>query len=349
MIYFTEIEKVPAFDAKGEYLGRVADLAVAPSQNPLRVAAYHVKTPKNSILCITHDQVQSISVRQIQTGVPAPAIRCYAPDEGLLKVKKDVLDQQVIDVNQRKVVRVNDVDFDIQPTNGHAELRILAVNVGLQSAVRRLLQGLVAKHTIRTVASMFPARTIPWEFVNLIEPDPARRVKLRISFDRLARLHPADLADIIEELGRDEQKAVIESLDHETAAHALSEVPSELQTALLESIPTEKAADIVEEMPADEAADILQKLEPETSAEVLADMGKEEASDVRELLGFEERTAGGLMSTEFVFVGEKAQVEGAIEALRNFEGQLEAIHLVYLFNDSAVLTGSVALARILAA
>ena len=106
MIYFTELERVPAFDAKGEYLGRLADLAVAPSQNPLRVAAYHVKTPKNSILCITHDQVQSISVRQIQTGVPAALIRCYAPDEGLLKVRKDVLDQQVIDVNQRKVVRV---------------------------------------------------------------------------------------------------------------------------------------------------------------------------------------------------------------------------------------------------
>src|SRR5437870_7327107 len=171
MIYFTEIEKVPAFDAKGEYLGRVADLAVAPSQNPLRVAAYHVKTPRNSILCITHDQVQSISVRQIQTGVPAPAIRCYAPDEGLLKVKKDVLDQQVIDVNQRKVVRVNDVDFDIQPSNGRTALRILAVNVGMAGIVRRLFQGVVAKRMLRFFASLFPVRTIPWEFVNLIESD----------------------------------------------------------------------------------------------------------------------------------------------------------------------------------
>jgi len=153
----------------------------------------------------------------------------------------------------------------------------------------------------------------------------------------------------MQELGLDEEKAVIVSMDDETAAHALSEVPSELQTALLESIPTEKAADIVEEMPPDEAADVLQKLEPETSAEVLADMRKEEASEVRELLGFEERTAGGLMSTEFVFVGEKAVVEGAIESLKNFEGELEAIHFVYLIDDSAALTGSVPLARILLA
>src|SRR6266567_1868872 len=326
MIYFTELENLPVYDVKGHYLGRLVDLVVDSSQDALRVAAYLVKTPRKNTLCITHQQMQSISVRAGQTTVPADAVRCYSPDEGLMHIKKDVLDQQIIDVNNRKVVRVNDVDFDIQPADGHTALHILAVNVGWGAAVRRLLQGVLAKHVIRQIAGIMSSKTIPWGFVNLIESDPARRVKLRISFDRLARLHPADIAEILEELSRNEQKAVIESLDDETAAHALSEVPSELQTALLESIPTEKAADIVEEMPPDEAADVLQKLEPETSAEVLADMRKEEASEVRELLGFEERTAGGLMSTEFVFVGEKAQVEGAIEALRNFEGELEAIH-----------------------
>jgi magnesium transporter len=349
MIYFTELENVPAFDAKGEYLGRLADLAVDPSQNPLRVAAYHVKTPKNSLLCITHDQVQSVSVRQIQTGVPAAQIRCYAPDEGLLKVKKDVLDQQVIDVNQRKVVRVNDVDFDIQPTNGHTELRIVEVNVGLQSAVRRLLQGLLAKHSIRTLSELFPVKTIPWEFVNLIEPDPARRLRLRLSYDRLGDMHPADIADILEELSRDEQKAVIESLDEETAAQALSEIPTRMQASLLERIAPEKAADIVEEMPPDEAADVLQELPPETSAELLEDMGKEEAKEVRGLLAFEEKTAGALMTTELIMVGETATVEGAIAALKHFEGPLETIHVIYLVNSACALVGAVPLARILLA
>ena len=85
--------------------------------------------------------MQSLSVRAGQTNVPREEVRCYAPDEGLLKVKKDILDQQIIDVNNRKVVRVNDVDFDIQPTDHHAELRIVAVNVGLAAALRRLLAG----------------------------------------------------------------------------------------------------------------------------------------------------------------------------------------------------------------
>ncbi|HZP00269.1 MAG TPA: CBS domain-containing protein [Terriglobia bacterium] len=349
MIYYTELEHLPIFDVKGEFLGRLVDLCVDPSQNALRVASFLVRTPQKQVLCISYDQMQSISVRAGQTTVPRDQIRCYAPDEGLLRVKKDVLDQQIIDVDNRKVVRVNDIDFDIQPADGHTELRIMAVNVGLAAAIRRLLQGVVAKHTIRSITQPLPTKTIPWEFVNLIEPDPSRRVKLRLSYDRLAALHPADLADILEELSRDEQKAVIESLDDETAAQALSEIPTEMQAALLESIPPEKAADIVEEMPPDEAADVLQEMPPETSLEVLADMDKEEAKEVRELLGFEEKTAGALMTTECVVVGENATVEGAIMALKNFEGPLEAIQAIYLINDRPVLTGVVPLGRILLA
>ena len=349
MIYFTELENLPMYAVKGEYLGRLFDICVAPSQNSLRVASYLVRGPKKNLLCITHEQLQSLSVRAGQTSVPREEVSCYAPDEGLLHVKKDVLDQQIIDVNHRKVVRVNDVDFDIQPTNGHTELRVVAVNVGLAAAVRRLLQGVVAKHTVRTVTSAFSSKTIPWEFVNLIESDPGRRVKLRISYDRLSELHPADIADILEELSRDEQKAVIESLDDETAAHAISEIPTRMQAALLESISTEKAADIVEEMPPDEAADVLQELEPETSAEVLADMEKDEAKEVRELLAFEENTAGGFMTTEYVMVHESATVEGAIAALKNFEGAIESVYVIYLVNSEASLTGAVPVARILLA
>ena len=349
MIYFTELENLPTFDVRGEYLGRLVDLGVDPSQNARRVASYLIKTLKKTLLCITHAQIQSISVRAAQTNVPGAEIRCYAPDEGLLRVKKDVLDQQVIDVNNRKVVRVNDVDFDIQPMDGHTELRIVAANVGVGAAVRRLLQGLAAKHHIREASGFFPSMMIPWEFINLIESDPGRRVKLRISYERLAKLHPADIGDILEELSRDEQKAVIESLDDETAAQALSEIPTRMQAALLESISTEKAADIVEEMAPDEAADVLQELPPETSAEVLADMEKEEAKEVRELLGFEENTAGAVMTTEYVFVGENATVDGVIAALRNFEGPLETVHMVYLVNNEAVLAGAIPLARILLA
>jgi len=349
MIYFTELQHLPMYGVKGEFLGVLEDLCVDPSNKGVRVSSYLVRTPHKALQCITYTQIQSISVRAGQTNVSRDEIRCYALDEGLIRIKKDVLDQQIIDVDNRKVVRVNDVDFDIEPIDGHTELRIIAVNVGLAAAVRRLLQGTMSKHRIRMITKTLPTRIIQWEFVNLIESDPARRVKLRISYDRLAELHPADIADILEELSYNEQKALIESLDDETAAHALSEIPTKMQADLLESISTEKAADIVEEMPPDEAADVLNELSPETSAEVLADMEKEEAEEVRELLAFEENTAGSIMTTEYVFVHESAMVEGAIEALRNFEGHVEAIQQIYLIDNEAVLKGAVAIGRILLA
>lgn len=346
MIFFTELEHLPVFDAKGEYLGRLVDLAVDPSQNSLRVAAYVVKAPEKTHRAIAYDQMQSISVRAAQTNCAAGAIRECPLDDGLMRIKKDVLDQQIIDVNHRKVVRVNDVDLDIQPTEGHTELRIVAANVGLASAVRRLLQGVVAKHTLRMITKLVPSKAIPWEFVNLIEPDPARRLKLRITYDRLARLHPADIADILEELSRDEQKALLESLDEETAAHALSEIPTHMQAVLLESIRPEKAADIVEEMAPDEAADVLHELAPQTSAELLADMEKDDAKEVRKLLGFEEHTAGALMTTEYLVVGDSATAEAAVEVLKNFEGPLESVIVIYLVDNAGALAGAVPVARI---
>ena len=347
MIYFTELENLPAHDAKGEYLGHLVDLAINPSQNSFQVACFFIMTPKKKLMFISHDQISTISVRAVQTSVPAGDIVDATPDEGLIRIKKDVLDQQIIDVNDQKVVRVIDVDFDIQPDHKHTELRIVGVNVGAAAAIRRLLQGLFAKHKIRTMSSVLPNKIIPWEFVNLIEPDPARRVKLRISYNRLAQLHPADLADILEELSRDEQRSVIESLDDETAAEAVSEIPTRMQVALLNSLSAGKAADIVEEMAPDEAADVLQELPPETSAEVLANMGAAEAEEVRELLGFEENTAGGFMTTEFIVLEETATVEAAIEALKNFSGELESIHSIYLIASNLILTRVVPLALLL--
>jgi magnesium transporter len=346
MIYFTELQNLPIYGVKGEFLGKLEDVCVDPNHKAARVASYLVRTPQKSLKSISYTQIQSISVRAGQTSVPRDELKSYEVDEGFIRIKKDVLDQQIIDVDNRKVVRINDVDLDIEPTNGHSELRIVAVNVGLAAAVRRLLQGTMAKHNIRLITKGIPTRTIQWEFVNLIEADPARRVKLRISYDRLAELHPADIADILEDLSYNEQKAVIESLDDETAAHALSEIPTKMQADLLESIPTGKAADIVEEMPPDEAADVLNQLSPETSAEVLADMEEDEAEEVRELLGFEENTAGSMMTTEYVVVHESATVEGAIEALRNFEGHVEYIHQIYMIDDEATLKGAVALGRV---
>ena len=254
-----------------------------------------------------YDQIGFVAPGTIKLNTEESALELYRPNEAWLAVQKDLLDQQIIDTSGRKVVRINDVDLSEQRTNGTVEMRVTQVDVGLPGAVRRLLQGVVSPSVIRRIQAKLPPRVILWEFVNLIEPDPLRRVKLRLTSNKLAKLHPADLADIMEELSPAERQSIISSLDEETAAEALAELDKRLQTQIVEKLDTETAAGILEEMPPDEAADILSELTPEMSADVLREMPREDAQDVRELLKFDENSAGGMMTTEFVVVAEDAR------------------------------------------
>jgi Mg/Co/Ni transporter MgtE len=202
---------------------------------------------------------------------------------------------------------------------------------------------------LNAVLRHIPPRSIPWDFVDLIETDPARRVKLKISHERLARLHPADIADIVEELAPDEREAVFETLDEEVAAEALEEVEPKVQKAIVESLDSERAAEIVEEMEPDAAADLLADLPEERTEEILVQMGPEEREEVTELLEFKENTAAGRMTTEFLALPDSSSVHDAIETLRNFEGGVETVSTIYLVDAKGKLVGAVPLPKIVLA
>jgi magnesium transporter len=269
--------------------------------------------------------------------------------EGLFLLSRDLLDQQVIDVHGRKVVRVNDVDFYQDYTQKHAVLKIEGVDVGARGAIRRLLKGMVPLAALRLLLLRIPPREIPWEFVDLIETDPARRVKLKISHDRLAKLHPADIADIVEDLAPDEREAVFETLDEGVAAEALEELEPKVQKSVVESLDSDRAADIVEEMEPDAAADLLADLPEERTEQILVQMEPEERREVTELLEFEENTAAGRMTTEYIALPVAATTQDAVEALRTFEGRMESMSTIYLVDSRGTLAGAVPLVKIVQA
>src|SRR6267378_1394527 len=240
----------------------------------------------------------------------------------------------------RKVASVNDVDLAEQRTNGNVELRLTQVDVGLPGAVRRLLQGVVAPGFIRKLQNPLPQRTIRWEFVNLIEPDPLRRVKLRITHEKLEDLHPADLAEMMEDISAAERQGIIASLDEETAAAVLAELDERLTTQIVEKLDPEKAADILEEMAPDAAADVLADLPRETSEELLEEMPGQEADEVRELLEFDPATAGGMMNPDFVFVGEASTREEVLEWMRGQELNFDQLDTIVLLDSSAQYSGN---------
>jgi Mg/Co/Ni transporter MgtE len=186
---------------------------------------------------------------------------------------------------------------------------------------------------------------IPWHFVDLLETDPARRVKLKIVYEGLSKLHPADIADIVEDLAPAEREAVFETINEEVAAEALEELDPKVQVSIVESLDSDRAADIVEEMDPDAAADLLGDLTADRSGQILKEMQPDERQEVTQLLEFGEHTAAGRMTTEFIAVPETAVVDDAIDALKTFEGGREALATIYLTGDGR-LSGAVPLVKI---
>ncbi|MGO9518849.1 MAG: magnesium transporter MgtE N-terminal domain-containing protein, partial [Candidatus Korobacteraceae bacterium] len=262
----TDLLGATVLDQSGATAGKVREVAVIPQDNSSQILGLIVKTRSGDRLLVTNE-VSSINGGVRSSNSAADWIT-YTSGDGMLLLARDLLDQQIIDVHGRKVVRVNDVDIHEDTGHGRVALKIGAVDVGARGAVRRLLKGVLPAAALHLLLAKIPPRMIPWEFVDLIEVDPARRVKLKISLERLAKLHPADIADIVEDLAPAEREAVFETLNEEVAAETLEEIDPKLQVSILSSLDSDRAADIVEEMDPDAAADLLLDMPPEETEEI---------------------------------------------------------------------------------
>ena len=344
----SELLGATVYDPSGAASGRVREVTMTPQEDRSRITSLIVRTKSgNRVLSFTAVSAINGGVRANTAAAEWPAANGA---EGLFLLERDLLDQQVIDINGRKVVRVNDVELHMDPPKGTAPerpiLRVFSVDVGARGAVRRLLRGIAPKAALQALLVKIPPRTIPWNFVDVIETDPARRVKLKISHEGLAKLHPADIADIVEDLAPDERQAVFQTLDEGVAAEALEEVEPKVQKAIVESLDSERAADIVEEMNPDAAADLLADLPEERTEQILVQMEPEAQQDMVELLEHKEETAAGRMTTEFLALPVGATVQNAIDSMREFEGGVEAVSTIYLVGSQGTLVGAVPLARI---
>ena len=346
-VSLTALLGTPVTDSQGHLRGRLKDIAVATGPDAGKVAGLVLKTRAG--LCI----VPSQDVMETPAGTlelrTAGAMIPLKDDGNYLYLQQDLMDRQIIDIHGRKVVRVNDVDLEWMGRGAAHLLRVAEVEVGLRGAFRRIFKGVLPRAVLESLSRKFGASGIPWQFVDVIEVDPARRVKLRIEYERLAEMHPSDLAEILEDLAPAEREAVFTSLDEEVAAETVEEVDPKLQKALLERLDEERIADIVEEMDPGAAADLLAELPEEQSDAILEEMEPEERHEVEELLEFDENSAAGCMTTDFISLGMQATVAQAVQALRSFDGDPESVSEVYLLDERRVLRGAVSLARVVMA
>jgi magnesium transporter len=343
-LYLSELLGVRVFDTKGRRIGTLRDAAIVPLIDPKRVDRYLVGAGPGWF-SIRYDQIRSVGTDGIH--LKDELLTPYHSDEYMLRMVRDLLDQQIIDAQGRKLVRVNDVTLTLGNEEGIPVLRILEVDIGVRSILRRVLRGIVSPATVRKLQEKIPPHSISWEFCNMLEPDPQRRVRLNISNKLIEDMHPADLADIVENLGHEDRTAIFNTMDSETAAELLSEVDLDMQTQIIESLQTEKAADILEEMEPSEAADVLHELEHEKSEEILDEMEPEDKQELEDLLDFRDDTAGGLMDPGYIFFRTDATVADAMQELKQQEEWLEDIHYLFLVDQEEHLVAVAPLAKLL--
>jgi CBS domain-containing protein len=271
--------------------------------------------------------------------VPAPR------EEDALYLVSDLLDKQIVDVDGRKVVRINDIEL----ANTGGKLRLVAADVGISGLLRRLGLKSFGKRFTPWIYHNVPRTMIAWNSVAPIRETNPSHVQLAVKESKLSRLHPSELAEIITDLSAREAAAVIHQLDDETAADALEHLDAETQRSIIEDIGTERAADIIEEMDSDDAADLLAELPEEQQSELLAEMNEYTAGELRELVKYEEDTAGGLMTTDYTWIYPHRTAEQTIRKIREIAPESEFIYYLYVVDKHDRLLGVLTLRALLLA
>ena len=247
----------------------------------------------------------------------------FARREGEVLLARDVLDHQLVDVDGKQVIRPADLYLAFTPAPGSQVLRLVGVDVSAQTLLRRL-----GPKRWRVVPT--PDRVIDWATIRPFGSE-VRNVRLRSSNQDLRRLRPGELADLLEDLGRDARQELLASLEPERAADALEEMDPEELGALLRETPPEEAAALVARMEPDEAVDALRDLEDAERNELLEHMEPDQAEQLSDLLGYEEDRAGGFMTTRLVVATANETVRSIRRRLRKEKehaGELDGIVVV---------------------
>jgi magnesium transporter len=334
MAYMSELIGKPVVEVNGDRIGRLADLVASRRSDvaPPQVAAVVVKRASTE-LTIPFSDVVMLTVPVILVSCKLDDIKPYKPGPHDLYLARDILDKQIIDTNGARVVRVN--DLELARVNGR--FYVANVDVSGLGLLRRLGLARITERLAARLRRNLPMSIISWDDVELLPG--AETMRLKVPGDKIADLHPADLAEILSDLSRVESGKLLESLDVKTLADTLEEVEPDFQASLVEAMPDEKVADVLEEMAPDEAADLLAELPRDRSLELLNLMEEEDAEDVRKLLAYPDNTAGGIMTTEFVAIRPDLTAEKAITLLRETAHEAETIYYVYVTDSADHLLG----------
>ncbi|NNJ32052.1 magnesium transporter MgtE N-terminal domain-containing protein [Lacrimispora defluvii] len=340
--YLSRVLGCKVVSPSGEMIGKVQDILVSVLNQKPQVIAIKVRSGnKSKILDFSNFKILKAK-RQYVFKCNGNISIFEDTKENILYLKNNVLDRQLVDIDDRKLVRVNDLRLATLVSGTY----VIAVDVGLEGLFRRLGVAKPIKLLLDLFHGTVPSKLILWNEVETVDFGHAG-IKLSSPFSKLSTLHVSDLADIIEDMDAKMQTEIFASLDEEKAADVLEELDTDTQIHVIESMTIGKAADVLEKMPADEAADILDELEEEKAEEILLEMDREASEDVRELLKYEDDEVGSLMTTDFISFNKSMTVEAAITELRRLQPESDTIYYLYIVDEKERLIATVSLRDII--
>ena len=336
MFLYTNILNRKVYDEFGDVLGLLKDVYVTTEEGYPRIIGYKLKRDGVTfhyefryIQFIDNDGKIKIKTRGSKEILPMRY--SYLLSENLL-------DKKIVDINGKQVVRVN----DLRIAKLAGEFRVIAVEVGPFARYRRLRIAGLMKIIYKVMGKSIEETVLRWDDVESLEM-VNNNLQISVPYKKLSKLHPADLADILENLDTNSRKQVLESLDEDLAADTLEEIDSEYKGAIIKEVSDSKAVEVLENMPSDEIADLLDDLDEEEREKILVNLEREDAEEVKELLKYEDETVGSIMSKEFIAVNLNITIGDTIDILREMMPDEEVMYYIYITDEEDNIEGVVPL------
>jgi len=343
-MFVSELINVPVIDRIERTIGKVKDVLFVLGDPLPRISGLLINTLKGEDRVLTIGEIDLIGSQFVSTQSTKDRLVLSNLRDTDILLCRDILDKQIVDTDGARVVRVNDLKLAKVGT----DIRLIAADVGIPGMLRRLGIGRILMFILNLFRIKVPETLIGWNHVEPLEADLAKG-RITIPHKRVNELHPADVADIISHVHTDERRAIFASLTDKTAAEALHELEPKIQAMLLLTVDTKKALGILNKMPDDEAADVLGDLPEEKTEELLRLIRPKKSAEIRKLLKHPEKTAGGLMTTEFIALPQDLTAEQTINKLRELAPDAETIYYLYVVNQEEKLVGVLSLRMLIIA
>lgn len=340
--FLNKIYNRKVYDEFDECIGTIYDIYVTTKEGYPRVIGYRIKKDRE----ITDYEFRSIDFceENQKIWIQVRGVKEIIPRNYSYLLIKDLLKKKIVDVNGKKVVRVD----DIRMAKILGEIRVLAVDSGVLAISRRYRIDKFVKGIYKLMGKKFTDSIVLWESVESLEQDK-ESLKLNVSYERLSKFKPADIADILEELEAEYRNKIFESLDLELASETLEELDSDIRIAILETISENKVMEILDTMPNDEVADILEEMDKENAERLLHSLEKEDADEVKRLMNYDDDLVGSIMNKDFIAFNTNITVGELLELIRETKPDDEVTYYSYFVDDEEKLQGVISLTELVLA